>query len=86
MAGEREVTFGNVAAELGLSESTVKWAVHRLRERYPELVREESARTISDPAEIDAESGTPSLIIRLGLAPDSPGAAGHEFGVGVSLH
>ncbi len=54
-AGDREVTCGEVAAELGMSESAVKSAVHRLRERYRELVRQEIAHTVADPAEIDSE-------------------------------
>ena len=33
----------------------MKSAVHRLRQRYRELVREEIAHTVADPAEIDAE-------------------------------
>jgi RNA polymerase sigma factor (sigma-70 family) len=55
VAGDREVTCIEVATELGLSESAVKSAVHRLRQRYRELVREEIAHTVADPAEIDAE-------------------------------
>ena len=55
VAGEREVRCGQVAAQSGLSESATKSAVHRLRQRYRELVREEIAHTVADPAEIDTE-------------------------------
>ncbi len=55
VAGDSEISCGEVAAELGLSESAVKSAVHRLRERYRELVREEIAHTVADQTEIDAE-------------------------------
>ena len=55
VAGESDVTCGEAAAELGLSESAVRSAVHRLRERYRALVREEIAHTVADPAEIEAE-------------------------------
>jgi RNA polymerase sigma factor (sigma-70 family) len=55
VAGDREVTFGEVAFGLGLSEAAIKSAVHRLRQRYRELVREEIGRTVADPAEINAE-------------------------------
>ena len=55
VAGDSEVTCSGVASELGLSESAVKSAVHRLRQRYRELVRDEIAHTVADPAEIDAE-------------------------------
>jgi len=55
VAGDSEVSCAEVATELGLSESAVKSAVHRLRQRYRELVREEIARTVADPGEIEAE-------------------------------
>ena len=41
--------------ELGMTESAVKVAVHRLRTRYRERVREEIAHTVADPAEVDDE-------------------------------
>jgi RNA polymerase sigma-70 factor (ECF subfamily) len=44
-----------IAEELGMSVSAVKSAISRLRTRYGELVRQEVAHTVSDPAEIDAE-------------------------------
>jgi len=43
------------AAQLGLSEGAVKVAVHRLRQRYRELVRQEVAETVNHPSEIDEE-------------------------------
>ena len=48
-------SYAQVAAELGLTESAVKSAVFRMRQRYRELVREEVANTVDDPAEVDAE-------------------------------
>jgi RNA polymerase sigma-70 factor (ECF subfamily) len=47
--------YRQVAAELGMRENTVAVCVHRLRQRLRELVREELARTVGDPADIDAE-------------------------------
>lgn len=44
-----------VAASLGISESAVKVAVHRLRKRYGALLRQEIARTVSTPEDIAAE-------------------------------
>jgi RNA polymerase sigma-70 factor (ECF subfamily) len=38
-----------------MSEVAVKVAVHRLRRRYREVLREEIAHTVADPAEIDEE-------------------------------
>jgi RNA polymerase sigma factor (sigma-70 family) len=55
VAGDSEVTCGEAATELGLSESAVKSAVHRLRERYRAFVREEIAHTVADPTEVEAE-------------------------------
>lgn len=55
VAGENDVSCSEAAATLGLSESAVKSVVHRLRQRYRELVREEIAHTVTDPAEIDTE-------------------------------
>jgi RNA polymerase sigma-70 factor (ECF subfamily) len=55
VAGESETTWGAAAAELGLSEGAMKAAVHRMRERYRALLRDEVAQTVSDPAEIEEE-------------------------------
>jgi RNA polymerase sigma-70 factor (ECF subfamily) len=48
-------TYAAIAAEFGLTESAVKSAAHRLRQRYGELVREEVAHTVDSPAEVDGE-------------------------------
>jgi RNA polymerase sigma-70 factor (ECF subfamily) len=47
--------YGDVALDLGLSESGVRTAVFRMRQRYRELVREEVAQTVSSPQEVDEE-------------------------------
>ena len=47
--------YDEVGAELGMTAGAVRVAVHRLRRRYRELIREEIARTVRDPAEVDAE-------------------------------
>lgn len=47
--------YREVAAELGMSEAAVKVGVHRLRQRYGALLREEVARTVEDPARVDDE-------------------------------
>ncbi|MDP6634521.1 MAG: sigma-70 family RNA polymerase sigma factor [Phycisphaerae bacterium] len=43
------------ARELGLSPGAVKVRVHRLRQRYRQLLRERIAMTLSDPGEVDDE-------------------------------
>jgi RNA polymerase sigma-70 factor (ECF subfamily) len=40
---------------LGVPEATVKRLVHRLRQRYRSLLREQVAETVADPAEVDDE-------------------------------
>lgn len=47
--------YATVAAQCGMSEGAVKVAVHRMRHRYGELLRENIARTVSGPAEVDEE-------------------------------
>ena len=47
--------YAEAAAQLGLSESAVKSAIRRLRQRHHQLVRDEIAQTVSDPAEVDDE-------------------------------
>jgi DNA-directed RNA polymerase specialized sigma24 family protein len=47
--------YKQVAQELGMSESAVKVAVHRLRGRFRELLRDEVAQTVSDPGMVDDE-------------------------------
>lgn len=50
-----ESTCAEIGARLGLAEGSVKSAVHRLRRRHREILREEIARTVARPAEIDEE-------------------------------
>jgi DNA-directed RNA polymerase specialized sigma24 family protein len=56
LIGEKGVpSCAEVARRLGLNEATVRSAVHRLRERYRELFREEIAQTVNEPDEVDDE-------------------------------
>ena len=47
--------YKQVAADLEMSESAVKVTLHRMRRRFGELLRDEVARTVDDPGEVDAE-------------------------------
>ncbi|MBI4658193.1 MAG: sigma-70 family RNA polymerase sigma factor [Verrucomicrobia bacterium] len=47
--------YAETAAQLGLSESAVKSAIHRLRRRYAEIVRDEIAHTVQSLEEVDEE-------------------------------
>lgn len=49
------VAYAEIAARLAMSEEALRMAVHRLRKRYRELLREEIAQTVSDPAEVPQE-------------------------------
>jgi RNA polymerase sigma factor (sigma-70 family) len=55
VAGEEGAPYAEIAARLGRSEGAVKVAVHRLRRRYGELLREEVAGTLADPREVADE-------------------------------
>jgi RNA polymerase sigma-70 factor (ECF subfamily) len=53
--GRAEITHAQAGAKLGMTEGAVNVAVHRLRKRYGELVREEVAHTVSSPEQVDEE-------------------------------
>jgi RNA polymerase sigma-70 factor (ECF subfamily) len=56
LAGEGvQESYAQIADLLGLSESAIKVAVHRLRRRYQELLRAEIAQTVASPEEVDDE-------------------------------
>lgn len=52
---ERESTYAELGVRLELSENAVKQAVHRLRRRYRQLFREEVARTVAEPGDVEDE-------------------------------
>jgi RNA polymerase sigma-70 factor (ECF subfamily) len=50
-----EAPYAEMARSLNMSEGAFKVAVHRLRQRYGEMVRAEIAQTVADPDEIEQE-------------------------------
>jgi RNA polymerase sigma-70 factor (ECF subfamily) len=56
LMGKRESQpYAELAAGLDMNESAVKVAVHRLRKRYRELVRDEIAGTLDRPQDVEEE-------------------------------
>jgi RNA polymerase sigma-70 factor (ECF subfamily) len=55
MAGKAESAQRDVAAALGMEEGAVRVAVHRLRKRYRQLLRDEIANTLADANMVDEE-------------------------------
>ena len=56
LIGERTAQpYAELSRKLGLSESAVKSAVHRLRGRYRRFLREEIAQTVAAPGEVEEE-------------------------------
>ena len=52
---ESAKSYDEVACKLGLSASATKSAIHRLRRRHRELVREEIAHTVTNANEVEDE-------------------------------
>jgi len=56
LSGERDGgAYAGISQRLAVSEGAVRVAVHRLRERYGELLRSEIAQTVSDTDDVDEE-------------------------------
>jgi RNA polymerase sigma-70 factor (ECF subfamily) len=56
LLGERSAQpYTMLASKLGMTEGSVKVAVHRLRQRYRQLLREEIAHTVEKPEEVEEE-------------------------------
>lgn len=56
LVGERTAQpYATLALKRGVSEGTVKAAVHRLRRRYRQLLREEIANTVAEKDDVEEE-------------------------------
>jgi DNA-directed RNA polymerase specialized sigma24 family protein len=55
LPGSQTVSYEQAAAMLGVSIPAAKTLIHRLRQRYTALLRQEVARTVADQADIDEE-------------------------------
>jgi len=56
-ADEDDIPYQDMAAELEMTEGSIRVAVHRLRRRYRKLLREEIAQTVGGEDQIDEEMG-----------------------------
>ncbi|HZL79576.1 MAG TPA: sigma-70 family RNA polymerase sigma factor, partial [Candidatus Limnocylindrales bacterium] len=54
-AGKGELSHADAAKALGMDEGAARVAVHRLRKRYRQLLRDEIAQTLVDSADVDEE-------------------------------
>jgi len=61
------LSYAEMAMPLNMTEGAVKVSVHRLRQRYGELLRAEVAHTVSTPDEIDEELRYLVSVIREGV-------------------
>lgn len=52
---EPSIPYKEVASDLGTSEGAIKTAVHRMRQSYGRILRQEIAETLGNPAELDNE-------------------------------
>ncbi len=55
MAERNEISYEELGNELGAGPLEVKRFLHRLRQRFRQLLREEVEATVADPAEVDGE-------------------------------
>lgn len=54
-ADSARLSYADLAARIGTTEGAARVAVHRLRKRYRQLLRDEIARTLEDPGSVDEE-------------------------------
>ena len=55
LAAKKGTPHADLAAKHGITASAIGVAIHRLRQQYAQLLREEIAATVNDPSEIDDE-------------------------------
>ena len=56
LTGDTEnISQADAARQLGMNEGAVKVAIHRLRRRFREVIKNEIGRTVSDRAQVDEE-------------------------------
>ncbi|MGE5209562.1 MAG: RNA polymerase sigma factor [Alphaproteobacteria bacterium] len=54
-AEREELSYANLSAELKMAEAAVKKQLHKMRQRYRSLLRDEVSQTVEDPSDVDDE-------------------------------
>jgi RNA polymerase sigma-70 factor (ECF subfamily) len=49
------LAYARIAKELGMTEGAIKTAIHRMRRRYRDLLRDEIAQTVESPTQVEEE-------------------------------
>ena len=52
---QAELSYADMGTRLGMNEGSIKVAVHRLRQRFRQLLHQEVAQTVEHGGEIEAE-------------------------------
>jgi RNA polymerase sigma-70 factor (ECF subfamily) len=50
-----EISYTALSADLGVADTVVKKQLHKMRQRYRALLRDEVSRTVENPADVDDE-------------------------------
>lgn len=53
--GHNATLYAQVAEKMGLTESSLRLQIHRMRKRYAKCIEEEIAQTVSSPEQLKAE-------------------------------
>jgi len=53
--GANDLSYEDIAERIDSTPAAVKQSVHRLKSRYRDLIREEVAKTVASPEEVDEE-------------------------------
>jgi RNA polymerase sigma-70 factor (ECF subfamily) len=72
-----------VAAQLGTTEGAVRVALHRLRGRLRDLIRDEVLQTLADPEQLVDELRALQRAIAGPSGPSSPGDGGTGDAAGI---
>jgi RNA polymerase sigma factor (sigma-70 family) len=55
IADRADISYSNIAQKLGVAEPEVKRLLHRMRQRYRDLLRDEVAQTVERSGDVDEE-------------------------------